>query len=423
LTAARTTSTPDVRRTVLANGIPVVTERMPEARSVTTGFWVAVGGRDEAPSLAGASHFLEHLIFKGTVTRAARDIAESIDAVGGEMNAFTSREHTAFYTRLPADAYALGLEILCDVLSQPSLRADDVDAEREVILEELALSQDTPDDKVHSLLADAVFPEHPLGREVLGDEDTVAAMTRDDVAAFFGDHYRPASFVIAAAGRLEHDEVVEQVRGFLDGVDPGARPVRTAPAADPVAQVVFHRATEQAHLSFGWRAFDQTDEDRFPLAVANQVFGGGLSSRLFQEIREERGLAYSVYSGSSLYTDSGLVMAYVGTAPNRAHEAIEVVDEQVALLVAEGITEHELTVASGYLIGSLLLNLEDSGSRMGRLGRGELSPMEMLSVDEQVARLRAVTVEDVQRVVRRVLSQPRTLAVVGPFDEELNYRS
>ena len=412
-------SEPEVQRTVLANGIPVVTERMPEARSVTTGFWVAIGGRDEDAPLAGASHFLEHLVFKGTASRSARDIAESVDAVGGEMNAFTSREHTAYYTRLPADELGFGLDLLCDVLSEPALRPTEIDAEREVILEELALSEDTPDDKVHSLLADAVFPEHPLGREVLGDANTVASLRRADIAGFFREHYRPASFAIAAAGRLEHDDVVDGVKAFLEGIDAGERPARRAPASTPKPIVVHRRATEQAHMAFGWRAMDQADDDRFALAIANQVFGGGMSSRLFQEIREERGLAYSVYSGASLYTDSGLLMAYVGTAPNRAREVKHLVEEQVDLLVDDGITDQELAVARGYVVGSFLLSLEDSGSRMGRLGRSELSTVERLSVDEQVERVRAVTLDDVQRVVRRVLTGPRVLAAVGPFDESV----
>ncbi len=412
-------SEPEVQRTVLANGIPVVTERMPEARSVTTGFWVAVGGRDEDAELAGASHFLEHLVFKGTERRSARDIAESVDAVGGEMNAFTSREHTAYYTRLPADELGFGLDLLCEVLSEPALRPDEIDAEREVILEELALSEDTPDDKVHSLLAEAMFPEHPLGREVLGAANTVVALGRDDIAGFFDEHYRPANVVVAAAGQLEHADVVDGVKGFLEGMDSGARVARQAPAHEPTALVVHHRPTEQAHIAFGWRALEQGDPDRFALAVGNQVFGGGMSSRLFQEIREQRGLAYSVYSGSSLYTDAGLLLVYVGTAPNRAREVKELVEDEVDRLVNDGITDQELAVAAGYIVGSFLLSLEDSGSRMGRLGRSELSPVERLSVDEQVERVRAVTTGDVLRVMRRVLNGPRSLAVVGPFDESV----
>jgi len=390
---------------------------MPEARSVTTGFWVAVGGRDEPAELAGASHFLEHLVFKGSETRAAREIAESVDAIGGEMNAFTSREHTAYYTRLPADELSFGLELLCDVLAEPALRASEVDAEREVILEELAMSEDTPDDKVHSLMADAVFPEHPLGREVLGDENTVAALSRDEIQMFFKEHYRPANVVIAAAGRLEHDDVVDGVSSFLESVDFGVAPERAQPTAAPKPLAYEQRPTEQAHLTLGWRAIDQRDPDRFALAVANQAFGGGLSSRLFQEIREERGLAYAVYSAASLYTDSGLFMIYAGTAPSKVDEVLDLIEAEVAKIVADGITERELRVATGYLVGALNLNLEDSGSRMGRLARGELAAGEALTVDEQVERVRAVTLDDAQRVLQRILTGPRSLAAVGPMEE------
>jgi predicted Zn-dependent peptidase len=390
---------------------------MPEARSVTTGFWVAVGGRDEAPELAGASHFLEHLVFKGSEHQSAREIAESVDALGGEMNAFTSREHTAYYTRLPADELSFGLELLSEVLGEPALRPHEIDAERDVILEELAMSEDTPDDKVHSLLAAAVFPEHPLGREVLGDEATVAALGRDEIQTFFKEHYRPANVVIAAAGRLEHDDVLDGVRHFLSSVDSGAAPERNAPLETMNQLSVEHRPTEQAHLTLGWQAIEQQDPDRFALAVANQAFGGGLSSRLFQEIREQRGLAYSVYSAASLYTDSGLFMIYAGTAPSKVDEVLDLIETEVAKLIAEGITERELRIASGYLAGALQLNLEDCGSRMGRLARGELSAGEPLTVDEQVERIRAVTLEDAHRVLQRILTAPRSLAAVGPFDE------
>jgi predicted Zn-dependent peptidase len=411
------TTEPDVRRTRLANGIRVVTERMPDARSVTTGFWVAVGGRDEPAELAGASHFLEHLVFKGSEHQSAREIAESVDALGGEMNAFTSREHTAYYTRLPADELSFGLDLLTKVLAQPALRPHEVDAEREVILEELAMSEDTPDDKVHSLLAAAVFPDHPLGREVLGDEATVAALTRDEINTFFTEHYQPANVVIAAAGRLEHEEVIDGVAQFLEGVEPGSSPKRAEPMDAPKPLSVEHRSTEQAHLTLGWRAMDQRDPDRFALAVANQAFGGGLSSRLFQEIREERGLVYSVYSAASLYTDSGLFMIYAGTAPTKVDEVLGLIDAEVAKLVEDGITERELRVASGYLVGALLLNLEDSGSRMGRLARGELAAGDALTVDEQVEHIRAVTLDDAHRVMQELLTGPRSLAAVGPFDE------
>jgi predicted Zn-dependent peptidase len=403
-----------VRLTVLDNGLRVVTERMPEARSVTTGFWVGVGGRDEPAEIAGASHFLEHLLFKGTEERSAREIAAAVDAVGGEMNAYTAREHTAYYTRLPASALGFGLGLLTDVLSAPALRPHEVDAEREVILEEILLSEDTPDDRVHTALYEALFPDHPLGREVLGNEDTVEAMTRDDVAGFFAEHYRPANLVVAAAGALEHDDVVAGVSACLAGVDGGVRPPRHAPERPPVARLVERKTTEQAHLALGWRAFDHEDPDRYALGVLNQVIGGGMSSRLFQEVREERGLAYAVYSYVSSYVDAGVFGIYAGTSPAKAAEVLDVIGAELDRLLAGGITDEERRVAVGYLEGSLLLGLEDSGSRMARLGRGLLTRGEVTPVDEHVERLRAVTSDDVGRVIDRVLTSARSFAAVGP---------
>ena len=387
---------------------------MPEARSVAVGFWVGVGGRDESPELAGASHFLEHLVFKGTERRSAREIAEAIDAVGGEMNAFTSREHTAYYTWLPARDLPLALDILTDVLAAPAVRPHELDAEREVILEEIALAEDEPDDKVHSLLAAALFPDHPLGREVLGSEDTVEAMKRDDIVDFFAAEYVPGNIVVAAAGPIDHEDVRRGLDDYLADADTGARPVRQPPTTRPNAEVVAARPIESAHVAFGWRSFGAADADRFALAVANHVLGGGAASRLFESVREQRGLAYSVYSASTLYSDAGALVVYAGTSPDKLDEVLQVIDDELASLLDDGVTARELEVARGYLEGSLLLSLEDTHSRMTRLGRVELSVAARLSVDEQVERIRAVTRDDVQRVLRRVVGGERSFALVGP---------
>ena len=386
---------------------------MPEARSVSIGFWVGVGGRDELAPIAGASHFLEHLVFKGTDDRSARQIAEDVDAVGGEMNAFTSREHTAYYTRLPSAALDMGLGLLTDVLSAPAVRPHELDAEREVILEEIALSEDEPDDKVHALLAESLFPDHPLGREVLGSEQSVKAMTRDDVVDFFAHWYRPANIVVAAAGALDHDVVVAALDRYLADGPSGERPTREPPGDEIVEVAAEQRPTEQAHVAIGWRAFAADDRDRFALAIANQVLGGGMASRLFQEIREERGLAYSVYSSTALFSDAGALFAYAGTAPAKVDEVISIIDDQATRLAHDGITARELAVAAGYIEGALYLSLEDSGSRMVHLGRSELSPAPTLTIDEQVERIRAVTLEDVSLVLQRLLSGSRAIATVG----------
>jgi predicted Zn-dependent peptidase len=408
---------PGVEQTELPNGLRIVTETMREARSVTLGAWVRVGGRDEPAELSGASHFLEHLLFKGTEDRSAREIAEAIDAVGGEMNAFTSREHTAYYARLPHAHLGLGIEVLGDVLTAPALRPAEVEAERQVIVEEILMNLDAPDDRVHTVLAEALFPGHPLGRDVLGDQASVEAITRDGIAAFFAQWYRPAAMVVAAAGRLEHREVVDAVTKALGHTSGGERPVRSAPGPLEPTVVIEHDDTEQANLSLGWRSLSADDDDRWALAVANQILGGGMASRLFQEVREERGLAYSVYSHISSYADSGYLTVYCGTAPSRAPEALAVIERVVAEVLQRGVTPRELEVAAGYLEGSTLLGLEDTGGRMGRLGRSLMQRDSITTIDEHVARLRAVTPADVDRVLHAVLDGPRVLAAVGPFED------
>ena len=406
-----------IEQTRLANGLRIVTETMPEARSVTLGAWVGVGGRDEPAELSGASHFLEHLLFKGTEDRSAREIAEAIDAVGGEMNAFTSREHTAYYARLPHQHLELGLGLLGDVLTSPALRPVDVDAERQVIVEEILMNLDSPEDRAHTLLAEAVFGGHALGRDVLGDMGTVEALGRDEILGFFERWYRPGTMVLAAAGRLEHADVVAAAEAAFGSAAGGVVPERSAPGSVEPSVTVVHDDTEQAHLCLGWRSPPVDHPDRWALAVANQILGGGMASRLFQEVREERGLAYAVYSHPSAYSDAGYVTIYCGTAPKRARETLGVIDEVIEGLLAGGVTDRELEVATGYIEGSLLLGLEDSGGRMGRLGRGMVQQGRATTVDEQVAAIAAVTSEDVHRVLRDVFTGSRALAAVGPMTD------
>ena len=388
---------------------------MDSVRSVAVGVWAGVGARDESEALSGASHFLEHLLFKGTEARSAQDIAESVDAVGGEMNAFTTKEYTAYYTRLPATELAFGVDLLGDVVTAPAFRPDEVEAERQVILEEILMNEDDPDDRVHTLVFEARFPDHPLGREVLGSPVTIETMRRDEIAAFHHRHYRPENLVVAAAGLLDHDEVVDRVATGFAGLSAGAPPERRAPTAVPVARAVLTRPTEQEHLALAWPGLSLEDPDRYALGVANHVLGGGTASRLFQEVREKRGLAYAVFSSSSSYVDTGVVLAYVGTAPARVDEAVTVVDDVVAGLVADGITDKELDVARGYLEGSLVLGLEDSSSRMGRIGSNLSIRGKVIPIEEHVEKIRAVTHDDVRRVVQRVFAGGRTLAAVGPL--------
>jgi len=408
---------PSIEITTLANGIRIITERMPEATSVSVGFYVGVGSRDESVDEWGASHFLEHLLFKGTESRSARSIAMGIDAVGGEMNAFTTREHTAYYTRLPVQHLDFGLGLLRDVIAEPAFRPNEIDAEREVILDELMMAEDTPDDVLHMRLVESMFPAHALGRETLGSVESIESLEREQIAAFHAEHYRPATTVVAAAGPLDHDAVVEGVGSLFATGARGIKPTRVEPDVPLEPLVVVNRPIEQAHVSFGWRGLRHDDPDRYAFYVANHVLGGGMSSRLFQEIREERGLVYTVYSSMSSYSDAGLISIYAGTAPKNLAEVTALMDSVLDGLLADGITEEEHAIAVGYLEGSMLLGLEDSGSRMGRLGGSMIARDEVISIDEHISRIRAVTHDEVTNVFRRIFAAPRTVAAVGPFDE------
>lgn len=407
-----------IERTDLPSGLTVVTEAMPGARSASFGCWVRVGGRDEPDALSGASHFLEHLLFKGTESRSGREISESVEAVGGEMNAHTGHEHTAFYTRVPGRAASVGLDLLCDVVTSPAFDDEDVESERQVILEELHQAEDEGDDRVHSLAHEVLWGDHPLGREVLGTLDTIDAMTAPTIGGFFDQHYHPANLVLVAAGAVDHDAVVA-VGAAMDRPVGGPRPARTAPvAAAPVAPLALvRRPLEQAHLAVVWPGLGADDPDRYALSVCNQIFGGGLSSRLFQEIREERGLAYSVFSSTSSYQDAGSLIAYAGTGPERVAEVRQVIVDVARAIVDDGVTEREWEVARGYLEGASLLGLEDSSGVMARLGNHVCARGRVIPVEDQLERLRAVTRADVQRVAQRVLGQAPAVCGVGPLTE------
>src|SRR3954471_7247989 len=409
----------EINRTRLDSGLRVVTEHLPGLRSAAVGFWVGTGSRDEPESVAGSSHFLEHLLFKGSETRHAAEIAEAVESCGGDMNAFTGQEITAYYVRVPDRHLDLALDILSDIVWSPALRPDEIESERQVILEEIKMRDDTPDDLVHDVFAGALFPEHPLGREISGSQETISAVTRDQIAEYHAAHYRPSNVVVAVAGNIDHDHVVERLRTALPAID-GDRPPRVNGADGgptlPFARV--ERPLEQSHLVLGARALRRDDPDRFALAVVDQVLGGGMSSRLFQEVREKRGLAYSVFSYRSAFEETGSLAVYCATAPERVDETLDVVRGELDRLVADGgISDRELAGAKGHLTGSLALSLESSSSRMHRIGRSELTMGEIPSLDWVVAQVEAVTAADVARVIDRVLGDgSRTLAVVGPAD-------
>ncbi|WP_268991262.1 M16 family metallopeptidase [Nocardioides anomalus] len=411
-----------VRRTVLPGGLRVITEQLAGVRSASIGVWVGVGSRDESPTLHGCSHFLEHLLFKGTQERTALDISIALDAVGGEFNAYTAKEYTVFHARVLDEDLGLAVDVLGDMITSSTLAAEDVEAERDVILDEIAMHDDDPDDVVHNLFTEQAYGAHsPLGRPIAGTVGSIEALTRAQIARFYKRHYRPATMVVAAAGNLEHGAVVRMVRkafgrgGWLDRdeapVAPrhGTKRVRVTPGT-----VEATRPFEQVNVVLGMEGVDRNDERRFALGVLNTALGGGTSSRLFQEVREVRGLAYSVFSFASHHADSGLVGVSVGCLPNKLDDVLAVVRTELARVARDGITEEELARGKGQLRGGLVLGLEDSGSRMSRIGKAELVQDELLAIDEVMARIDGVSLEQVRDVARQVFSQPEILAVVGP---------
>ena len=406
--------TEPVRRTVLNNGTRVVSETIPGARSLSLGVWVGVGSRDEPADAAGVSHFLEHLVFKGTRSRSGRDIAVAVDAVGGDFNAYTAKEHTVFYLRVPASAAAMATDVLFDVLRAPRLGAADVRSEREVILEELAGADDSAEDRVEQLVWEGLFPDHPLGWDIIGSEATVEAMTRAKVSAFFERWYRPANLVVAAAGAVDHDELVRAARQLDSRRSSGETPVRLAPAALGPVTVSDQRSSEQVQVALGWRSVGYHHADRVALDVVEQVLGGGPSSRLFQQVREERALAYSVYAGATEYVDIGGLTICLAVSPGRLAATLAVVDEIVADLAQHGVTDEELAVAKGYLEGSLWLGLEDPGGRMARIGWHELAYGHVPDPQHYLEAVAALTSDDVARVAAEVLGGVRVVATVGP---------
>ncbi|WP_051232089.1 M16 family metallopeptidase [Pseudonocardia asaccharolytica] len=416
-----------VARSDLPGGIRLLTEALPGVRSVALGIWIAIGSRDERPEQAGAAHYLEHLLFKGTGRRSAAAIAEEIDAVGGELNAFTAKEHTCYYAHVLDADLPLAVDVLADVVTDARLAPTDVELERGVVLEEIAMRDDDPEDLLGELFDEALFAGHPLGRPVIGSEQSIRAMSRDTLHEFWRGEYTTPRMVVAAAGCLAHEQVVELVGAALAAAaarsDPGSAPVAPRAGGAPVPAGTGPRLvlrgddTEQAHLMLGVPALHRHDPRRHALMVLNTALGGGLSSRLFQQVREQRGLAYSVYSAATTYADVGSLSVYAGCAPERLGEVVTVVRGVLDAVAADGLTEAELVRAKGSLRGGLVLGCEDTASRMNRLGRSELDHGRQRSISESLDRIAAVTGDDVSAVARELLSVPQTAAVVGPYAE------
>ncbi|MBN1173524.1 MAG: insulinase family protein [Micromonosporaceae bacterium] len=411
-----------VRRTVLPCGLRILTESIDASRSASFGIWVGVGSRDETPALAGVSHFLEHLLFKGTSTRSALDISAQIEAVGGETNAFTTKEYTCYYARVLDEDLPLAIDVVCDIVTDSVLAKPDIETERGVILEEIAMHDDEPGDEVHDVFAEALYGDHPLGRKVSGTPETIETMSPSDIETFYHQRYLSPRIVVAAAGNLSHFDVVERVQRAFASVERFAvaaspqtgRCRENGPVISAGRIVTQDKDTEQIHLAVGCGGITRTDDRRFALGTLNNVLGAGMSSRLFQEIRERRGLAYSVYSYTSQYADSGLFAVYAGCAPGKADDVLAIIRDELARVAEHGLTESEVRRGQGMFKGSLVLGLEDTGSRMARLGKGELAYGEVWSVDRLLGRVEAVTRAEVHEIAAQLLSGPLSMAVLGP---------
>jgi len=402
-------------RTELPSGTRVLTERIPGQRSVSLGVWVATGSRHEEPAVAGATHFLEHLVFKGTPTRSALEIAQAFDAVGGDLNAFTTKEFTCFHARVLGDDVPMTMEIIADMLSNASLSDDDLEAERQVVLEEIAMHEDTPDDIVYDLFHETMWPSHPLGRRVQGFGDTIAGMSRQSILGFYREHYAASSVVVSAAGAVDHAPIADLAVRVFPGSGrktvghPGAPPGPTG------ALGLMRRDIEQIHIVYGCDGIPRGDERRWALGVLNVALGGGMSSRLFQEIRERRGLAYAVGSSHQSFADAGTFTMYAGCSPDNAREVMQVAREQIDAVAADGITDEELTRAIGHLRGTLLVSLDDPVALMSHLGKSEICGEELLETEEMIRRIAAVTPAEVRAVAAAVLAGGDwSLAAVGP---------
>ena len=408
----------EYRKSILPDGIRVITERMPHVRSVAVGIWVDTGSRNEPESRGGVSHLIEHLVFKGTSSRTGEEIARAIDSVGGQMDAFTAKEHTCFYVSVLDEHLPLATDLLSDILLRPLFGAEDIEREKSVVLQEIRMAEDTPDDLVHDLFAARIWPEHPLGRPILGRREVVQSFSRENILDHFREEYCPERIIIAVAGNVEHGRVVElfgeRFNGFLRRPVPrdGAPPVLT-----PGLEVVEKKSLEQVHLVVGFPGLHQGAPERYALYLLNDVIGGGLSSRLFQEVRERQGLVYSIYSGTQAYRDTGVMYISAATDPQNFSKVLKSILKEVRALKKDGISTNELRRAKDHLKGNLMLSLESTSSRMNRLARQELSFGAFFSLDEMLKAIDQVREEEVQSLIHRLLDENQlALLTLGPLD-------
>ena len=407
----------DYHRSVLPNGIRVVTERMPHVRSVAVGVWVETGSRREPDDRGGMSHLIEHLVFKGTATRSAEEIAKTMDSVGGQMDAFTTKEHTCFYVQVLDEHLPLAVALLTDILLHPRFDADELEREKSVVLQEIKMVDDTPDDIIHDIFAAQVWEGHPLGRPILGTKELVTGFRRDDALAYFHEEYVPRKVIIAVAGNVTHERVIELFRAGFDGFDrAGVERPDTTPALTPGVNIV-GKQLEQVHVVMGLPGLRQSAPERYALFLLNDVIGGSMSSRLFQEVRERQGLVYAIHSGVQAFLDTGVLYLYAATDPGNFSKVLKSILKEIRELKKNGITAEELKRSKDHLKGSLMLSLESTSSRMNRLAKHEMQLGSFLTMDDMIGAIERVPHEEVQALVSQLLDEERlALTTLGPLD-------
>jgi predicted Zn-dependent peptidase len=406
------------KKTVLANGVRIVTEEVPNVRSVAIGFWIGTGSRFESIRQAGISHLIEHLLFKGTKNRSSKEIAESIESVGGQLNAFTSKEYTCYYARVLDENLPLAIDVLSDMYFSSLFQADDLQREKKVIKEEIRMYEDTPDEIIHDLLSQTIWGGHPLGRPVIGTMQSVTDMTREDVLDYFHRHYCPSNLVLAVAGNMTHEQVLDLITPLFASAPKGTVTNEIKPPETIAGLKNFERPLEQVQLCLGVPGVSQSDERVYTLQVINNVLGGGASSRLFQAIREERALVYSVYSYYTTFFDTGLFTIYAGTNPDNLNEVLDLTWQAVSEISKQGITRDELAHTKEQIKGSLLLASESVIHRMHRLGKSELSYQRLITPEEILDKVSRVTQDKVKEMANELLDPSRfTTIVLGPLEE------
>ena len=410
-------TTETIQITTLPNGVRVVSESVTYVQSASVGLWVGVGSRDETDPIRGISHFIEHMLFKGTQRRTARAIADEIESRGGHLNAFTGKETTCYETRVLAEDVPLALDILTDMFRNSLFDAEEMEREKRVVIEEIKMYEDTPEELVHDIFEQTLFEDHPLGQPIIGSDKTVSGLSRDNITGYIANQYRPDRIVVAAAGNLDHDEVVRIAERTLGDLE-GTAPLRTGntPKASGKSKQVKKRDVEQVHFVLGTEGYSKSDKRRYSLSILNNVLGGNMSSRLFQEIREKRGLAYAIGTYGRSYQDGGYFCAYGGTSPDTYEQVLELTHKEFDNVRKNGLTDDELTKAKTQVRGAVVLGLESMNARMNRYGESLLSYGRVIPITEVLAEYEAVSHETIAEVAAQVLDESHlTLTAIGAF--------